>query len=106
MEKEKNKYYVYILCNQHRNVIYVGSTDDLKKRIYFHRKRLIPGFTKKYNVVILVYFEEFDTREDALGREKEIKKYRRGKKNHLVEQMNSEWKDLYEILFDKGNKQQ
>jgi putative endonuclease len=91
------KSYVYILSNKGKNVVYVGSTDDLKKRIYFHKKRLISGFTKKYNVDRLVYFEAFETSGEAVGREKQIKGYRREKKNLLIENMNPEWKDLYEV---------
>ncbi len=71
------KSYVYILSNKGKNVVYVGSTDDLKKRIYFHKKRLISGFTKKYNVDRLVSFEAFETSGEAVGREKQIKGYRR-----------------------------
>ena len=90
------KSYVYIICNKRRNVAYVGSTDNLKKRIYFHKKRLIPGFTKKYNVDQLVYFELLNTHEQALIREKQIKGYRRAKKNDLIQKMNPKWNDLYE----------
>lgn len=82
------KFHVYILCNRHKNVLYVGMTNDLKKRIYFHKKRLISGFTKKYNVDQLVYHEVFSTSEDALARENQIKKYRREKKNNLILQLN------------------
>jgi len=77
------KSYIYILCNRHKNVLYVGCTEDLKKRIYFHKKRLIPGFTKKYNVDQLIYFEEYANHDDALAREVQIKKYRRDKKRVL-----------------------
>ena len=73
MSKETTKSYVYILSNKRRNVVYVGCTDDLRRRIYFHKKRLIVGFTKKYNVDQLVYFEHLYTTEDALIREKQIK---------------------------------
>lgn len=91
------KSYVYILCNKRRNVVYVGSTGDLKKRVYFHKKRLISGFTKKYNVDQLVYFEVFDTAIEAMVREKQLKGYRREKKNLLIWNMNPEWEDLYEV---------
>lgn len=99
MEPEKTKSYVYILCNRHKNVMYIGSTDDLKKRIYFHKKRLLPGFTKKYNVDKLVYFEELDTIEKANDRESQIKKYRREKKNQLIQNINPCWDDLYEKIL-------
>ena len=91
------KSYVYILSTKGRNVVYVGSTGDLRKRVYFHKKRLISGFTRKYNVDRLVYFEAFETSGEAVGREKQIKGYRREKKNLLIENMNPEWKDLYEV---------
>jgi len=89
-----NKTYVYILTNQHGNVMYVGCTDDLKKRMYFHKNRLIEGFTKKYNVHKLVYFEAHDRPDLAYTREVQVKKYRREKKDHLVDKMNPKWIDL------------
>jgi putative endonuclease len=98
MNTEDQKSYVYILSNRHRNVVYIGSTDELIKRIYFHKKRLIPGFTKKYNVDRLVYFEQCNSTEQALKREKQIKGYRREKKIHLIQEMNPAWIDLYETL--------
>ena len=76
--------------------VYVGSTDDLKKRVYFHKKRLIPGFTKKYNIDQLVYFENFDSKLESVRREKQIKGYKRVKKNALVQYVDLEWVDLYE----------
>ncbi len=82
------KSYVYILSNKRRDVVYVGSTGDLKKRVYFHKKRLISGFTKKYNVDQLVNFEVFDTAIEAMVREKQLKGYRREKKNLLIWNMN------------------
>lgn len=87
---------VYILCNRHRNVLYVGATDDLRKRIYFHKRRLIAGFTKKYNVDRLVYYESFEDSEQALEREKKLKRYKREKKIQLIEKFNPDWNDLYE----------
>lgn len=87
--------YVYILTNDRLNVMYTGSTGDLKKRIYLHRNRLIEGFTKKYKVVRLVYFEVRSSIEDAALREKQIKGYSRAKKNALVTKMNADWRDLY-----------
>jgi putative endonuclease len=98
MSAIEGKSYVYILCNRYRNVVYVGCTDDLKKRVYFHKKRLIPGFTEKYNVNRLIYFEEHSNLDEALKRETQIKKYRRQKKDQLVLKMNPEWNDLYERL--------
>ena len=74
----------------------MGVTNDLKRRIYEHRNGLIEGFTKKYNVNKLVYFEETEDILVAIEREKQIKKWRREKKNKLVETKNPQWKDLYE----------
>jgi len=89
--------YIYILCNSHRTVLYIGMTDDLRQRIYFHKKRLIPGFTKKYNVEKLVYFEECYAQEEALVREKQLKGWRRDRKVKLIEEKNPEWIDLYDL---------
>jgi putative endonuclease len=75
-------------------VIYVGVTNDLTRRIYEHKNKLVEGFTKKYNVDKLVYFEETNDVNSALAREKEIKKWHREKKNNLVLRMNPKWNDL------------
>jgi putative endonuclease len=75
-------------------VTYVGFTNDLKRRIYEHQNKLVKGFTEKYNVNKLVYFEETSDVAAAIAQEKEIKKWRREKKNNLVLKMNLEWKDL------------
>lgn len=80
--------------------MYVGVTNDLHRRIYEHRNKLLEGFTKKYNVHKLVYFEETADVNSAIAREKEIKKWRRQKKNDLVLSINSEWKDLSEEMQD------
>ena len=90
--------YVYILTNDNLNVVYTGSTGDLKQRVYQQKTRLIEGFTKKYNVQRLVYFERFSSIADAIHREREIKGYRRSKKNALISKMNHEWCDLYQGL--------
>ena len=95
MESKTNNFYVYILINNRQNVMYVGYTEDLKKRIYFHKKKLIPGFTKKYNVDRLVYYESFSNKEQAQQRERQLKGYNRKKKNDLVAKFNSRLEDLY-----------
>jgi putative endonuclease len=87
-------YYVYIVTNWNDKVMYVGVTKDLMRRLYEHKNKLIPGFTSKYNVHKLFYFEETSDVLTALEREKEIKKWRREKKNNLVEKRNPDWKDL------------
>ncbi len=91
---QEQKYYVYLLTNQNNKVMYVGVTNNLSRRIYEHKNCLIEGFTKKYNINKLVYFEETVNVNSAIEREKEIKKWRREKKNALVERANLNWKDL------------
>ncbi len=88
-------FYVYILTNKNHNVMYTGVTNDLERRCFEHKTKKIKGFTKKYNVDKLVYFEKFDYVEDAIFREKQIKGYSRAKKIALVESINKDWKNLY-----------
>lgn len=90
----QKQFYVYLLTNWNSKVMYVGVTNDLQRRLYEHKNKLVKGFTEKYNVDKLVYFEETDDVISALAREKEIKKWRREKKNNLVLSINPEWKDL------------
>ena len=87
-------YYVYILTNWDDSVIYIGVTGNLERRLYEHKNKLADGFTKKYNVNKLVYFESTSDVYSALSREKQLKKWTRVKKNQLVETLNPEWKDL------------
>ena len=90
----ERRYYVYLLTNWNNRLIYVGVTNDITRRIYEHKNKLVEGFTKTYNVDKLVYFEETNDVNSALAREKEIKKWRREKKNNLVLRMNPKWNDL------------
>ncbi|MEM6840833.1 MAG: GIY-YIG nuclease family protein [Bacteroidota bacterium] len=90
------RFYVYILTNRHHTVFYTGFTDDLERRVYEHKHRLLEGFTKKYNCNKLVYYEEFTTAEEALHREKQIKRYRRDWKKNLINSINPQWRDLYQ----------
>ena len=92
----RNHYYVYLVTNWNHRVMYVGVTNNLIRRLEEHRNKLVKGFTEKYNVNKLVYFEETDDVVSALAREKEIKRWRREKKDNLVTSMNPEWKDLCE----------
>ncbi|MDA8170032.1 MAG: GIY-YIG nuclease family protein [Nitrospiraceae bacterium] len=92
------QYYVYILTNKTNKVLYTGVTNNLKRRIYEHKEKLVDGFTKKYNLCKLAYYEIFDNAENAIIREKQIKGGPRNKKIGLIEKMNPEWKDLYEDL--------
>ena len=87
-------YYVYLLTNWNNKVMYLGVTNNLERRLYEHKNKLVKGFTEKYNVNKLVYFEETQDVTAAIAREKEIKKWRREKKNQLVNRMNPNWKDL------------
>ena len=86
-------YYVYILTNKTDKVLYVGVTNDLKRRLYEHKNEQIDGFTKKYHVHKLVYFEEYSEINDAIVREKQLKHWTRDKKNKLVETKNPGWDD-------------
>ena len=87
-------YYVYILTNFNNKVMYIGVTNNLERRLYEHKNGIFEGFTKKYNVKKLVYFEETNNIIEAIQREKELKKWRKEKKNLLVEMQNKEWKDI------------
>ena len=91
-----NQYYVYILTNKTHSVLYIGVTNDLKRRVYEHRNKLIQGFTKRYNVDKLVYYEAGEDIVEAISREKQLKDGPRLKKIKLIESMNSEWRDLYD----------
>ena len=92
-------FFVYILTNKSNHVLYTGMTNDLKRRVFEHRSKLVKGFTQKYNVDKLVYYEVFDDPESAILREKQIKGGSRQKKINLINRMNKDWRDLYgEIL--------
>jgi putative endonuclease len=87
-------YYVYLLTNWNNKIMYVGSINNLERRIYEHKEKLVKGFTEKYNVNKLVYYEQTSDIVIALNREKEIKKWRREKKNRLIDNTNPQWLDL------------
>ncbi|MCV9388508.1 GIY-YIG nuclease family protein [Reichenbachiella ulvae] len=90
---------VYIMTNARHTVLYVGVTSNLIARVQEHKDKVYPSsFTSKYNVFKLVYFEGFHSIEEAIDREKQVKKYRREKKDALVNQTNPEWKDLFDEL--------
>jgi len=88
------EYYIYILTNWKNSVLYVGMTNNLERRLYEHKNKLIDGFTKKYNLNKLVYYEQGIDVSAAIAREKEIKKWRREKKDNLINSMNPGWDDL------------
>jgi putative endonuclease len=96
----EHRYYVYLLTNKSDKVMYVGITNNLERRVHEHKTKVVPGFTEKYNVNKLVYFEETHDVRAAIAREKEIKKWRREKKNNLVVAVNPEWKDLSDGWFE------
>ena len=87
-------YYVYILSNWDDSVVYIGVTSDLKRRLYEHRNHLVDGFTAQYHVHKLVYFEYTNDVQSAIEREKQLKGWRRDKKNALISKVNPEWIDL------------
>jgi putative endonuclease len=93
-----NTFYVYMMVNRSRVVLYTGITNDLARRVWEHQNGEVRGFTKTYRVNRLVYYESFDDPLDAIGREKEIKGWRRSKKNALVETLNPKWADLSTTL--------
>jgi len=86
------------MTNKHNTVLYTGLTNDLKRRVYEHKEKLICGFTKKYNVTKLVYYEVFKDPENAILREKQIKAGSRQKKIDLINNMNRKWVDLYDEI--------
>ncbi len=90
--------WVYIMANRRHGVIYVGVTADLAKRAWEHRQGLLDGFTDRYGVTLLVWYERHERIEDAIQREKNIKHWPRKWKVDLIEGMNAEWRDLYEEL--------
>ena len=94
-------YYVYILANKYRNVLYTGVTNNLTRRVYEHKNHLDPNsFTAKYHVTCLVYFEQANDIYAALEREKQIKKWNRKRKEQLIETQNPTWMDQYPMLLE------
>lgn len=93
------QYYVYILTNFTNNVLYTGITNNLTRRIYEHKQKLVEGFTYKYNVNKLVYYEVFEDPENAINREKTIKNLLRGKKLELIKKNNPGFEDLYSNII-------
>ena len=94
-----SSYYVYILTNYTKSTLYIGITNDLKRRIHEHKEGLIEGFTKQYNLKYLVYFAETNDVREAITKEKQLKKWNRKWKNELITHMNPEWKDLSKEWF-------
>jgi putative endonuclease len=91
-------YYVYLLASQRNGTLYLGVTRDLVRRVYQHKTKAMPGFTSKYGVQKLVWFEAYDDPVTAITREKEVKKWRRAWKLRLIEEANPTWRDRYEEI--------
>jgi len=91
-----NNYYVYIMANKRNGTLYTGVTGNLPERVFEHKSDFVDGFTKKYSIHRLVYFEQWEDREGAIKREKQIKKWKRKWKLDLIEKLNPEWDDLFE----------
>ena len=92
------QYYVYFLANKTNVALYIGVTNDLKRRVFEHKNKLVKGFTKKYDIDKLVYYEIFNDPENAILREKRLKGSSRARKNKLVESLNPQWSDLYDQI--------
>ena len=92
---DERHYYVYILAGRVGGALYIGVTNDLVRRVFEHKSKLIESFTEKHDVVKLVYFEQFDDPENAIKREKRLKKWNRDCKIRLIEKHNPNWDDLY-----------
>lgn len=93
------QYFVYILASKKNGTLYVGVTSNLAKRVWEHKQKLVEGFTKKYNVHLLVHYETYEDPNLAIVREKQLKKWERAWKIKLIEKENSEWEDLYDGIL-------
>ena len=92
---QSKTYYVYLLASRRHGTLYLGVTNDLSRRVWEHKTKAIPGFSARYGVDRLVWYETYDRIHDAIAREKDIKKWRRDWKIRLIEEMNPDWQDLY-----------
>jgi putative endonuclease len=97
-------YFVYMLASGHYGTLYIGVTNDLERRLHQHREGLIPGFTKKYGVKKLVWFEMHGDIREAIAREKRLKRWRRDWKISLIEENNPHWTDLYSSPSNDGSR--
>jgi putative endonuclease len=93
---EERQYFIYIMTNNNNSVLYTGMTNDLVRRVWEHKEKQIKGFTSRYNITKLVYYEIFGTAYDAISREKQIKAGSRQKKIELINKVNRKWQDLYQ----------
>ncbi|MCC2646797.1 MAG: nuclease [Rickettsiaceae bacterium] len=92
-------FYVYIITNKPKGVMYIGVTNDLARRIYEHRAKIVEGFSKKYGLNKLVYIESYNNSLEAISREKQLKNWHRNWKINLIESINPHWEDLYESVI-------
>ncbi len=92
-------FFIYILSNKPKGVLYIGMTNNLIKRVYEHKQKTIEGFTKRYNVTKLVYIEEYSHPNQAIAREKQLKNWHREWKINLIESINPTWEDLYDSVI-------
>ncbi len=93
------KYWIYITTNQRNNVLYTGITNNIARRIYEHKNKIVKGFTSKYNIDKLIYIEEYSNPEETIAREKQIKAGSRKRKIQLIEKLNPQWRDLSDGLI-------
>ncbi|MFC1770301.1 GIY-YIG nuclease family protein [Candidatus Margulisiibacteriota bacterium] len=100
MHYYNKQYYVYIITNFYNSVLYTGVTNDLYRRVLEHKNKINKGFSSRYNLTKLVYYEEIDDIFYAIEREKQIKKFKRKKKIGLIKSVNPEWKDLFSSVVD------
>ena len=91
-------FYIYIMSNKTNTVLYIGVTNNIIRRAYEHKEKIVDGFTKKYNAEKLVYYEIYNNSQDAIAREKQLKKWRREKKLDLIKQLNPTLNDLYDEI--------
>jgi putative endonuclease len=98
LEYEIVNFYVYMLASRRNGTLYIGMTDDLARRVWEHQTGAVPGFTRKYGVKMLVWYEQHETRESALVRERQLKKWNRAWKLRLIERQNASWRDLWDEL--------
>ena len=94
MYKNSHQYYLYILASKTNGTLYIGASNDLERRMFEHKNKLVEGFTSKYNIDKLMYFESFQYVNDAIKREKNLKKWKRQWKINLIEEDNPDWEDL------------
>ena len=97
------QYFIYMMTNRWKNVLYTGMTNSLERRVWEHKNKAVPGFTKQYNCDRLIYFEEYTEVDQAIARETQLKAWSRKKKDALIARMNPEWHDLAAGWYEAGD---